>query len=214
MSHFLQFIDFFMHLDLYLQSFVLAYGPWIYLILFFIIFCEAGLILTPFLPGDSLLFAAGSLAAVGQMNVHLLAVLLIAAAVIGGIINYTLGKWLGHKIFRCQTSLLFNPKYAQKTREFFEKYGAKTIMIARFIPIVRTYAPFIAGVGIMPYLRFMIYNLVGGILWITLLIYTSYFFGNMPAVKTHFSFVILTIILLSISPPFFIYLRNCLLRRA
>lgn len=201
MAHITQLIDFFIHLDIYLQSFVAQYGDWVYVILFLIIFCETGLVVTPILPGDSLLFAAGSIAAIGGMNVHLLAILLILAAILGDNVNYAIGKFIGPKIFTKKQSFFFNRKYLLKAHAFYECYGGKTIILARFIPIIRTFAPFIAGVGSMSYSRFFAYNVIGAILWINLFIYGSYFFGNIPAVKENFTLVIFAIIFLSVLPP-------------
>ena len=191
-----QLIDLFLHLDKHLSQVVLDYGVWSYLILFIIIFCETGLVVTPFLPGDSLLFAAGAIAAVGNLNVWAMFGLLAAAAILGDTVNYWIGKYFGLKAFE----KFVNPQHIEKTHGFFEKYGAKTIVIARFVPIIRTFAPFIAGVGKMTYLKFFSYNVVGGILWITLFIFGGYFFGNIPVVKRNFSLVILVIIILSIMP--------------
>jgi len=208
MAHLSHFIDFFIHLDIYLQGFVQQYGNWIYAILFLVIFCETGLVITPFLPGDSLLFAAGSIAAISGMNVHLLAILLVIAAILGDNVNYTIGKFIGPKIFNKEKSLLFNKKYLLKTHNFYEKYGGKTIIIARFIPIIRTFAPFIGGIGSMSYTRFFIYNVVGAFLWICLFIYGGYLFGNIPAVSNNFTLVIFAIIFLSILPPIIEVIRS------
>lgn len=207
MAHLSQFIDFFLHLDIYLQSFVLQYGMWVYAILFIMIFCETGLVITPLLPGDSLLFAAASIAALGQLNVHVLAVLLAIAAILGDSANYAIGKFIGPKIFNREKSLLFNKKYLLKTHSFYETYGGKTIIIARFIPIIRTFAPFIAGVGTMGYARFFAYNVIGACLWIGVFIYAGFYFGSIPMVKQNFSLVILGIIIVSILPPIFEFCR-------
>jgi membrane-associated protein len=212
-AHLKDFIDYFLHLDKYLQLLVSHYGHYVYLILFLTIFCETGLVITPFLPGDSLLFAAGSLAALGKMNVHLLVILLIFAALIGDNVNYTVGKVLGHRFFTQSSSGLFNRDYLHKTHLFYEKYGAKTIILARFIPIVRTYAPFVAGLGTMRYITFMIYNIIGGVLWISSLVYGSYFFGNLPLVKNNFSLMILVIILISISPPLIVFIKSYFVKK-
>lgn len=200
-------IHFILHIDQYLQELISQYGSWIYAILFLILFLETGLVLTPLLPGDSLLFAAGAMAAVGELNVHLLVGLLITAAILGDAVNYAIGKWLGPKIFRKDQGLFLNKQYLERTHEFYEKYGAKTIIIARFIPIIRTFAPFVAGVGKMGYPKFFVYNVAGAILWVTSITYTSYMFGNIPIVKNNFSFVILGIIILSLTPPIIEYLR-------
>lgn len=191
-----------LHLDEHLIAFVSLYGIWTYILLFSIIFCETGLIVAAFLPGDSLLFAAGALTAKmpGVFNVHLLFFLLVGASVAGNGVNYFLGKWLGPKVFY-GNSIIFNKKYVDQAHYFYERYGGKTIIIARFIPIVRTFAPFIAGVGYMTYRQFFIFNLIGALLWIGALVYGSYWFGNIALVKDHFSLVILAIILLSLLPP-------------
>tara|TARA_Y100000815_G_C13281707_1_gene477174 strand:- start:28 stop:567 length:540 start_codon:yes stop_codon:yes gene_type:complete len=173
-----------------------------------IIFCETGLVILPILPGDSLLFAAGSIAAIGGMNVHLLAGLLVIAAILGDSINYAIGQFIGPQIFSKENSLLFNKNYLLKAHAFYEKYGGKAIIIARFIPVVRTFAPFVAGIGTMRYTRFFAYNVIGGIFWVCLFIYGSYWFGNIPLVKQNFSLVIMVIILLSILPPVIEFLRT------
>lgn len=202
------FIDIVLHLDKHLQMLVQNYGVWIYLILFVIVFCETGLVVTPFLPGDSLLFVAGALAAAGGMDVHLLVVLLIIAAILGDAVNYTVGRYLGPKVFHNTSARILNPRYLEKTHAFYERHGGKTIVIARFIPIIRTYAPFVAGIGSMPYPRFAFFNVFGAVLWVTSLAYAGYFFGNIPWVKSNLSLVIITIIILSILPAIFEILRQ------
>jgi membrane-associated protein len=193
-------IDLIVHLDDHLLWVVQQYGAWIYALLFLIVFCETGLVVTPFLPGDSLLFVAGTIAAAGGMNVHLLALLLIVAAVLGDSLNYAIGRYLGPRVFRHERSWLFRREYLERTNRFFAKHGGKTIIIARFVPIVRTYAPFVAGVGRMEYGRFLSFNVIGALVWVILLTYAGYFFGNLPIVKDNLSLVILIIIVLSISP--------------
>lgn len=193
------FIDFFLHIDKHLVELVQTFGAWSYAILFLIIFCETGLVVTPILPGDSLLFAAGALAAQGGFHVHLLALLLVVAAIIGDAVNYHIGAYLGPKAFE-MNSRIFKKKYLDRTHRFYEKYGGKTIIIARFVPIVRTFAPFLAGVGEMGYLQFLTYNAVGAVLWIGLLLYAGFFFSELPVVKNNFSLVIVAIIILSILP--------------
>ncbi|BAP56949.1 hypothetical protein THII_2652 [Thioploca ingrica] len=193
-------IDVILHLDKYLVEFTTQYGFWIYLILFLIVFCETGLVVTPFLPGDSLLFAVGTLCAVGEINITTILLLLIIAAILGDSINYWIGNIIGPKAFQDEDSKWFNKKYLERTHQFYEKYGGKTIIIARFVPIIRTFAPFVAGIGQMTYSRFLLYNVVGGIAWVTLLLYAGYFFGNVPIVKKNFSLVILIIIILSLMP--------------
>ncbi len=202
-------LNFFLHLDVHLIAFVNAYGIWTYALLFTIIFCETGIIITAFLPGDSLLFASGALAAnTGILNIHMLFILLVTASVIGNGVNYFIGKWLGPKVFYSKQSWLFNKKYLAKTHRFYERFGGKTIIIARFIPIIRTFAPFIAGIGYMTYRQFFIYNLIGAVLWIGTLLYGSYLFGNIPIVKQHFSLMLLVIIVLSILPAIVEILRR------
>lgn len=194
------FIDLFLHLDQHLNELISQYGTWTYAILWLIVFCETGLVVTPFLPGDSLLFVAGTVAAAGGMNIHLLAVLLIVAAILGDSLNYALGRWLGPRVFRSERSWLFRKDYLDRTNRFFDKHGGKTIIIARFLPIVRTYAPFVAGIGRMEYGRFLFFNVIGAAIWVVSLAYAGYFFGNLPIVKKNLSLVIVLIILLSITP--------------
>ncbi len=196
-----------LHLDRHLLDFATNYGAWVYALLFVIIFCETGLVVTPFLPGDSLLFVAGTVAATGALNVHLLVFLLIVAAVLGDSLNYGIGRWLGPRVFRMPQSWFFNPKHLQRANAFYERHGGKTIIIARFVPIVRTYAPFVAGVGAMDYRRFFGFNVVGAIVWVVLLAYGGYLFGNIPWVKKNISLVVIGIIVLSILPGVVEYLR-------
>jgi membrane-associated protein len=202
------FADFFLHLDTHLAQVIQAYGPWTYALLFTIIFLETGFVVTPFLPGDSLLFAAGSFAALGALDVRLLFVLLFAAAVLGDNLNYAVGRYLGPKVFHYERSRFFNPDHLRKTHQFYEKYGVKTIIIARFVPIVRTFSPFVAGIGSMGYLRFLVYDVVGGILWVGICLFAGYFFGNLPFVKKNFSLVVLAIIVVSLLPAVVEYLRH------
>jgi len=192
--------DYVLHLDKHLSFIIENYGLWCYLIFFLVIFCETGLVVTPFLPGDSLLFALGTLAASGSLKVASIFILLSVAAVAGDSANYAIGKYFGHIILRHQGKWFLKKDHIDRTHRFYEKYGAKTIVIARFVPIVRTFAPFIAGVGEMTYLKFFSYNVVGGLLWVTLFILGGYFFGNIPVVKRNFSLVIFAIIILSIMP--------------
>ncbi len=208
------FIDIVLHLDKHLQMLVQNYGTWVYLILFAIVFCETGLVVTPFLPGDSLLFVAGALAAAGGMNVHLLVVLLIIAAILGDAVNYSIGRYLGPKVFHDEGSRFLNRAYLNKAHEFYERHGGKTIIIARFIPIIRTYAPFVAGIGSMPYPRFAMFNVVGAVIWVVSLAYAGFFFGNIPWVKSNLSLVIITIIILSILPAIAEVLRQKLSKPA
>lgn len=201
------FIDLVVHLDDHLQGLVAAYGAWIYLILFLIVFCETGLVVTPFLPGDSLLFVAGAIAAAGGMNIHLLVVLLIIAAILGDAVNYSIGHYIGPRVLKDRNSRWLNPKHLDRAHAFYEHHGGKTIIIARFVPIVRTYAPFIAGAASMPYPRFALYNITGAVVWVVSLGYAGYFFGNIPLIKDNLTVVIITIIILSILPGVFEYLR-------
>jgi membrane-associated protein len=200
-------LSFFLHLDRHLTELAGQYGGWIYGILFLIVFCETGLVVTPFLPGDSLLFAAGSLAAIGQMNVHALFLLLTAAAIIGDTVNYAAGHYFGEKVFSPDARVL-KQAYLDRTHQFFERHGGKTIIIARFVPIVRTFAPFVAGAGSMTYSHFLFYNVTGGVAWTASFLYGGYFFGNLPFVKRNFTLVILAIILLSIVPGVVEYWRH------
>jgi len=200
-----QLAQFVLHLDQHLITFVKDYGAWTYLLLFLIIFCETGIIVTAILPGDSLLFAAGTIAAnVGDaINIHFLFAILLAASIAGNALNYLIGSYVGPKVFKSKNSWLLNPKHVEKTHAFYEKYGGKTIIIARFIPIVRTFAPFIAGVGYMTYREFFFYSTIGAILWVGGLLYASFLFGSIPFIKENFSVVIISIILISVTPAIF-----------
>ena len=193
-------IDFVLHIDQHLIELTQTYGLWIYAILFLIVFCETGLVVTPFLPGDSLLFAAGAVAVLGGMNVHIAAALLLAAAVIGDAVNFAIGKYFGEKLFAKPDSRMFKREYLDKTHAFYEKYGGKTIILARFVPIVRTFAPFVAGMGNMHYGRFIRYNIIGALMWVGLLTYAGYFFGELPVVKNNFGLVVIGIIVVSVLP--------------
>src|SRR6185295_8690063 len=203
-------LDYFLHLDKYLNQAVAALGPWFYGLLFAIVFCETGLVVTPFLPGDSLLFAVGALAASEGSPISLgLAVgLLMVAAVAGDAVNYAVGKRLGPAVFRRDDSRWLKRKHLDHAQAFYEKYGAKTIVIARFIPIVRTFAPFVAGIGKMSYRRFAVYNVAGGVAWVLLFSLAGYFFGDLPWVKSNFHYVIIAIIVLSLVPPVIEIWRN------
>jgi membrane-associated protein len=202
------FIEFFLHIDEHLRPLLETYGAWVYLILFLIIFCETGLVVTPFLPGDSLLFAAGALAAAtGALNPVLLFIILAIAAIAGDTVNYLIGHYLGLKLFERNIPFL-KKEYLDRTHEFYEKYGGKTIIMARFVPIVRTFAPFVAGVGSMNYSYFITYNVVGGVVWIALFIFGGYFIGNIPIIKDNFSIVTVLIILISVLPIAIEFLRS------
>lgn len=194
------FLDILLHSDKHLAALFSQYGAWIYAILFTIIFAETGLVVTPFLPGDSLLFATGALAATGGINPHMMVVLLIIAAILGDTVNYWIGDYMGERIFNTPKSRFFNPEHLRRTHAFYEKYGGKTIIFARFIPIIRTFAPFVAGVGEMSYAKFIAFNIIGGILWVTGFIYAGYWFGELPIVKKNFTLVILAIIVISFIP--------------
>jgi len=194
------FLDLVVHLDQHLRALAQNYGNWVYAVLFLIVFLETGLVVTPFLPGDSLLFVAGTIAAGGELQVHGLVVLLILAAIIGDSVNYAVGRYLGPRVFRFEDSRLFKRAYLERTHAFFERHGGKTIIIARFVPIIRTYAPFVAGIGAMKYGHFLLFNVTGAILWVASLTYAGYFFGNLPLVKDNLTLVIVGIIVVSVMP--------------
>jgi len=201
-------IDFILHIEVHLDYLIQTYQGWTYLILFLIIFCETGIVVMPFLPGDSLLFAIGAFAARGSFDFWTISLSLLAAAIIGDSLNYSICKYIGHKIFHGEGSRFFNKNHLLKAQAFYEKYGAKTIIIARFIPIVRTFAPFVAGIGEMTYKKFMLYNVVGATLWIFIFIPLGYFFGNLPFVQQNFKIVMLAIIFISILPPIIEFIRE------
>ncbi len=200
-------VDFFIHLDKYLDIAIRQYGILTYAILFFVIFAETGFVFTPFLPGDSLLFAAGTLSVISVLNVHYLFLLLTLAAVTGNSSNYLIGHLVGEKIFHKYPRFL-KKEYLDRTHEFYEKHGGSTVIITRFVPIIRTFAPFVAGVGSMTFTRFSVYNITGGVLWVGAFIYGGYFFGNIPLVKNNFSIVTIAIILISILPAVIEYFRR------
>jgi membrane-associated protein len=208
------FLDIILHIDVHLQLWIADYKTWTYLILFLIIFCETGLVVTPFLPGDSLLFAAGTIAAMEShpLNILVIIPLLIFAAFTGDNTNYFIGRFIGLKVFEKDYRLI-RKKYLIKTHTFYEKHGGKTLIIARFMPIIRTFAPFVAGVGTMRYLRFLFYSIAGNILWVTSFSLAGYFFGNIPLVRKNFSLVILTIIVISLLPIVFAFLRKILSKK-
>jgi membrane-associated protein len=211
-----QAMEYFVHLDVHLGDFVNNYGVWVYALLFVIVFAETGLVVTPFLPGDSLLFTTGAVAAgtSGALHPVTAALVLAAAAILGDTVNYSAGHFIGPKVFRKPKSLLFNPEHLQRAHRFYEKYGGKTIIIARFIPIIRTFAPFVAGIGSMSYLRFLVYNVTGALAWVTLLLGAGYWFGNRPFVKQNFGHVILAIIVISLLPAVVEVIRDRRARRA
>ena len=192
-------VDLFLHLDQHLSEVISEYGTWTHLILFLIVFCETGLVITPFLPGDSLLFAAGTFAALGALDLWLVVILLIAAAIVGDTVNYWIGAYIGPRAFRGDIRFL-RKEYLDRTHAFYEKHGGKTIILARFVPIIRTFAPFVAGVGAMSYPKFITYNVVGAVLWVGTFVLGGYFFGNIPVVRENFTIVILAIIALSVMP--------------
>lgn len=202
------FIDFILHLDKHLVEMVKDYGTWTYLILFLIIFCETGLVVTPILPGDSLLFAVGAIAAIGDLNIVFILLLLITAAILGDTVNYQIGKLTGDGIYKAKELWFIKREHLMKTHEFYEKYGGMTIIFARFIPIIRTFAPFVAGIGKMSYVKFLSFNVIGGIAWVALFLGAGYFFGNVPIVKKNFTLVIMAIIVVSILPPVFMYIKE------
>lgn len=195
-------LDYFLHLDAHLNEGARVLGPWIYALLFGIVFCETGLVVTPFLPGDSLLFAVGALAASkdSPLSLPLLAVLLAAAAVLGDATNYAVGAHLGPRVFQSETSRWLNREHLVRTQRFYERYGGKTIVLARFVPIVRTFAPFVAGIGRMSYRRFAVYNIAGGVAWVLMFLLAGYLFGTRPVVQEHFHYVVLAIIVISLIP--------------
>ena len=200
--------DIAVHLDKHLAGLLAQYGLWVYAILFLIIFSETGFVVTPFLPGDSLLFVAGALAGAGSMDMWLLNGTLIAAAVLGNSVNYSIGRYLGPKVFHWENSRFFNKAALMKTHVFYERHGGKTLILSRFIPILRTFAPFVAGIGAMTYLRFQAFNVSGALLWVMSLTVAGYLFGNLPMVKNNLSLVILAIIVISVLPAVIGYLRH------
>lgn len=206
MSLIMYLVDFILHIDEHLGVIIQNYGIQTYMILFFIIFCETGLVVTPFLPGDSLIFAAAAFAAIGKLNIVLLYFIVLLAAFLGDTVNYEIGKKIGNKLE--ENGKIIKKKHIDETRKFFEKHGGKSIVLARFVPIVRTFAPFVAGSGNMQYKKFIKYNLLGSILWVSLCTFAGYFFGNIPVVKENFSMVILGIIFVSISPMIIAYIMN------
>jgi membrane-associated protein len=207
-----QLIQFILHIDKHLLDLCTQYGVWVYAILFVVIFCETGFVVTPFLPGDSLIFAVGSLAAIGALNIWTAILLLVIAAFAGDTANYWIGHYVGPKIFHKEKVPLLNKEYLERTHRFYEKHGGKTIILARFLPIIRTFAPFVAGIGRMTYPRFMTYNLTGGILWVLLFALGGYFFGNVPFVRQNFSLVIVALILIPGIPAAIEFIRQIIQR--
>ncbi|MBM3845702.1 MAG: DedA family protein [Verrucomicrobia bacterium] len=203
-----EFIDLVLHVDKHLDGLILQFGPWFYVLIFLVVFCETGLVITPFLPGDSLLFALGAFAARDSLSLSILLVMLPIAAILGDMVNYWCGAWLGPKIFRGESVRFLNKKHLERTHAFYEKHGAKTIVLARFIPIVRTFAPFVAGMGRMSYRTFTTYNILGALLWVGIFVPAGYFFANHPLVQKNFSLVMLAIIVLSILPAVIEILRE------
>jgi membrane-associated protein len=203
-----QLWDLVVHLDKHLAVLLAQYGTWIYALLFIIVFCETGLVVTPFLPGDSLLFVSGALWAAAGMEAHWLAVTLVSAALLGDNVNYWVGRYFGPRVFRWENSRVFNKKALDYTREFYKRHGGKTIIIARFVPLVRTFAPFVAGIGHMPYPRYIAFSIFGALLWVLSLVYLGYFFGNLPIVKQNLTVVIFLIIGISLMPIALQWLRH------
>lgn len=203
----LWFVDVFLHLDKHMDLLIKSFGMWSYVILFLIIFCETGLVVTPVLPGDSLLFAIGAFAAIGSFNPLLIIPLLCVAAILGDTVNYWIGHKVGPKVFRKDTARFLNKKHLERTHRFYEKHGGKTIILARFMPFIRTFAPFVAGIGAMTYPKFLAYNVIGGIAWILTFSLGGYYFGNIPAVKRNFTLVIMAIVIISVMPAVIEFLK-------
>ena len=208
-----EFIDFFFHAEKHLEWFIQNYGVWIYALLFAIVFCETGLVVTPFLPGDSLLFAVGALAAKGWMDVRIIAPLLFLAAITGNSVNYSIGKWIGPKVFHYESSRFFNKAHLMKAHAFYEKYGGRAITLAQFVPIVRTFAPFVAGVGEMTYVKFIFFNVLGAFLWVGIFLGGGYFFGGLEVVQKNMKLVILAIIVVSVLPIVFEFAKTRIEKR-
>ena len=196
-------LDIVLHLNVHLGELVADYGVWVYAILFVIVFCETGLVVTPFLPGDSLLFATGALVVGTTLDVNLMALVVVSAAILGNTVNYTIGHFFGDRLFRDPKSKIFRRDYLDRAHAFYEKHGGKTIVMTRFVPIFRTFAPFAAGMSSMTYKRFMVYNIIGAVLWVGLFLYAGYWFGNLPAVRKNFTLLILGILVLSVLPIVF-----------
>jgi membrane-associated protein len=213
MEYLRRILDLILHIDHHLDGMIVDYGAWIYALMFLIVFCETGLVVTPFLPGDSLLFALGTFAArTDGLSFSVLAVSLIVAAIIGDSVNYWIGSWFGPRIFRGEKIRFLNPKHLERTHEFYERYGGKTIILARFVPIVRTFAPFVAGIGHMDYRRFLLFSVAGAVLWVGVLVCGGYLFGKLPMVQDNFALVIVAIIVFSLVPVAVEYMRARLRR--
>lgn len=208
MTHIKWFIDFVLHINVHLEALVQNYGVWVYAILFLIVFCETGLVVTPILPGDSLLFAVGAICATSPLRLDLCLALLAVAAILGDATNYWIGYWAGPRVFAKGQSRLLNPKHLQKAQLFYEKHGGKAVFLARFVPIVRTFVPFVAGIGKMSYRRFTFYNVTGAAAWILPFTLAGFFFGNVPAVKRNFSYIVFAIIILSVLPIVIAYIQD------
>jgi membrane-associated protein len=196
------------HLDVHLAQFVADHGAWVYALMFVIVFIETGLVVWPFLPGDSLLFVTGAIAAAGGMDIAAVMAVLVAAALTGDNVNYSIGRWLGPRVFHYEQSRWFNPAYLKRAHDFYDRHGGKTIILARFLPIVRTYVPFVAGIGAMPYLRYIGFCVAGAVIWVASLCTAGYFFGNLPVVKNNLSVVIALIVLVSVSPGLVAWLKT------
>ncbi|MGD0277806.1 MAG: DedA family protein [Smithella sp.] len=208
MNLIINFVDYFIHLDKYLPLITQSFGIWAYVIIFLVIFCETGLVVTPVLPGDSLLFALGAVAAQGALSIEVLLILLCLAAIAGDTVNYSIGHFIGPKVFHYEESRFFKKEYLLRTHQFYEKHGGKTIIIAQFMPIIRTFAPFVAGVGAMTYSKFILFNVTGCVTWVCLFLLGGYFFGGIAAVKNNFTIVIIAIIIISVMPGFIVYWRQ------
>lgn len=208
MQFIVQLVDFILHMDKHLPQLINDFGIWTYLILFIVIFCETGLVVTPFLPGDSMIFLLGALARSGDINFPAIIAVLMVAAVLGDTCNYEIGRFLGMKLFRNENSKFLKKEYLDRTHNFYEKYGGKTIIIARFVPIIRTFAPFVAGMGSMSYKKFISYNIIGGIGWVALFSFGGFFFGGIPAVKNNFFLVAVAIIVISLLPAVIAYFKS------
>ena len=201
-------IDIFLHLDTHLSLYMNEYGIYIYLILFMIVFCETGLVILPFLPGDSLIFATGALAAIGSIKLLPIYLIFCIAAIVGDTVNYSIGHFLREKVSARENIRFLKKEYLDQTTAYFERHGSATIILARFVPIIRTFAPFIAGVGSMPYRKFISFNAIGGILWVTIALFAGYFFGNIPLIKDNFSIVVLGIVVISVLPLVFTFIKS------